>query len=270
MRRLSDITHVGRFFDLSLGSNRVAFIVPTVAGLVMLAFDPSDQRRAVSTALATFAAWAIARELDPDRPKTAAAAGVLTPIVALAIGTPAPAPLFVAMLALRVVTRSTGLAPKVTDLVLLTLGAVLIADTAWGWAASIVFAFAIVRDAALPGDPPANAGLWGLLLAVGATVRVTVAGVLGTWTSPGPTTTAVLVLGLAGAVVLLNPRPVLSLTDWTRQTLDPQRLRDATIFGLAVGVVAFAVAGAPGIVALAPLHLGYASAAAFHLRAKVR
>ncbi len=270
MRRLSDITHVGRSFDLSLGSNRVAFIAPTVAGLVMLAFDPSDQGRAVSTALATFAAWTIARELDPDRPRSAAVAAILTPLISLAIGSPAPAPLFVAMLALRVVTRSTGLAPKSTDMALLTLGAVLAADTAWGWAAGIVFAFAIVRDAALPGDPPANAGLWGLLLAVGTTVRVSVAGVLGTWTSPGPTTTVVLVLGLAGAVVLLEPRPVLSLTDWTRQSLEPQRLQEATIFGLAVGVVAFAAAGAPGIVALAPLHLSYASAAAFHLIARSR
>lgn len=270
MRRLSDITHVGRFFDLNLGSNRVAFIAPIVAGLVMLALDPSDRRRAVSTALATFAAWAIARELDPDRPRSAATASVLTPVIALAIGSPAPAPLFVAMLALRVVTRSTGLAPKATDLALLTLGAVLVADTAWGWAAGIVFAFAIVRDAALPGDPPANAGMWGLFLAVGATVRVSVADVLGTWTSPGPTTTAVLVLGLAGAIVLLEPRPVLSLTDRTRQALDPQRLREATIFGLSIGVVAFAAAGAPGIVAMAPLHLSFASAAAFHLIARTR
>lgn len=270
MRRLSDFTHVGRPFDLSLGSNRFAFIAPTVAGLVMLALDPSDQRRAVSTALATFAAWAIARELDPDRPRSAAAAAVLTPLVAVLIGSPAPAPLFVAMLILRVVTRSTGLAPKTTDMAVLTLGAVLVADTAWGWAAGIVFAFAIVRDAALPGDPPSNAGLWGLLLAVGSTLRVSVAGELGTWTSPDLTTTAVLVLGLAGAVVLLEPRPVLSLTDWTRQSLEPQRLREATTFGLAVGVLAFTVAGAPGIVAVAPLHLSYASAAAFHLIARTQ
>jgi hypothetical protein len=270
VRRLSDITHVGRFFDLSLGSNRVAFIAPAIAGLAMLVLDPSDQRRAVSTGLATFAAWAIARELDPDRPRSAAFAAVLTPFIALAIGPPAAAPLFVAMLVLRVVTRSTGLAPKVTDMAALTLGAILVADTAWGWAAGIVFAFAMVRDAALPGDPPRNAGVWGLLLAAGSTVRVSIAGVLGEWTSPDPTTTVVLVLGLAGAVILVEPRPILAMTDWTRQALDPQRLREATMFGLAVGVLGFAAAGAPGIVALAPLHLSYASAAAFQLIAKSR
>ncbi len=270
MRRLSDFTHVGRSFDLSLGSNRFAFIAPPVAGLVMLALDSSDQRRAVSTAFATFAAWAITRELDPDRPRSAAAAAVLTPLAAVAIGSPTPAPLFVTMLILRVVTRSTGFAPKVSDLAVLTLGAVLVADTAWGWAAGIVFAFAIVRDAALPGDPPATAGLWGLLVAIGVTVRVSVAGELGFWTSPDPITTAVFALGLAGAVVLLEPRSVLSLADWTRQSLEPQRLREATMFGLAVGVVAFTAAGAPGIIAVAPLHLSYASAATFHLIARSR
>ncbi|MEX1270900.1 MAG: hypothetical protein WEB55_00455, partial [Acidimicrobiia bacterium] len=175
MPRLKDITHVGRRFDPGQFSNRFGLLASIGAAGLVFALDTGDLRRAFSTGLATFAAWAIARELDPDHPLSGTVAALLVPIAVLTLGTPAPAPLFVTMLTIRIVVRTTGLAPKATDLAVLTIGAIAIADTPAGWAASVLLAFAMVRDAALPGEPPPNAGLWGAALAIGVTIRVALA-----------------------------------------------------------------------------------------------
>lgn len=262
MRRLSHITHVGRSIDLRRGSNVFAILAPLAAALVVYAVDPNDLRRAVSTGLATFAVWAIARELDPDRPRSAVLAAVAAPAAALALGTPAPAPLFLVMVTLRILVRSTGFPPKTTDLAVLVVAAVAFGDTPWGWAAGILLAFAMVRDAALPGDPPPNVGLWGAALAVGVTARVALSESLGAWEQPEPAGLVVLAAGLAGAVVVVRPIPVLAVADWTKVSLDPSRLREASLFGILAGTLSAVAAGGPGIVAIAPLLLTYAAVAA--------
>ena len=265
MRHLSDITHLGRTVDPRLASNRFALLAPIGAGLILFGLDTGDLRRAVAGALATFAAWAIARELDPDRTVSATIAAVLAPVSTAFLGAPAPAALFVAMIMLRIVTRTTGLPLKTTDLAVVTVGAAFVADTPWGWAAGILLAFAIVRDAALPGTPPSIAGVWGGLLAVGVTARVALAEGLSTWKVPDSVELVVLGLGLAGAVVTLRPIPYLSLTDWTRAHLEPQRMQEAARFGILAGVLAAVASGSPGIVATAPLLLAYAAIAGVRL-----
>lgn len=262
MRRVTDFTHLGRALDFRLGSNRFAFLAPLGAGLVAYVLDTRDLRRAAAAALATFAAWAIARELDPDRPRSASVAALLAVPATVLFGVPAPAALFVALVTTRILARSTGLAPKTTDLAVVTLGSIAVADTPWGWAAGIVLAFAVVRDATLPGAPPVNAGLWGLVLAVGVTGRVALAQGIGSWLVPDPASVFLLVVGAAAAVVVLEPLPILSLTDRTKQPLEPQRVREASIAGVVVFLLTAAAAGDAGVVAVAPLLLTYPAIAA--------
>lgn len=269
MRKLSDITHLARIIDPRHPTSRVAIVAPLGAALIVFGLDTTDIRRAVVAGISTFAAWAIARELDPDHPQSATVAAALTPIATLLLGTPAPAALFVAMLTLRTIARTTGLPPRSTDLAVITAGAVLFADTPWGWAAGILLAFAMVRDAALPGDPPLNAGLWGGVLAIGVTVRVVLADGLGEWQLPATATLLVLAVGLAAAVVVLQPTPVLSLGDWTKTPLEPQRIREAGLFGLLTAALATVAAGAPGIVAVGPLLLAFIAVAAYRLLERV-
>lgn len=265
MRRLSDITHIGRIIDPRRPASRVAILAPIGAGLIVLGFDSSDFGRAVVAGVSTFAAWAIARELDPDHPQSATIAAVLTPFGTVLLGAPALAALFVAMLTVRIVARTTGLPPRATDLAVLTAGAVLFADTPWGWAAGILLAFAMVRDAALPGEPPPNAGLWGGVLAIGVTARVALADRLGAWEVPSTSALLVFALGLAGAAIVLQPSPVLSVGDWTKIPLDPQRVREAALFGILNGVLATVAAGEAGIVAIAPLLLAFAAIAGYRV-----
>lgn len=253
MRSLSDITHVGRIVDPRHPSNLFAVFASIGAGLLMLIFGSDGFRAGFSTGAATFAAWAIARELDPDHPRSAQVAALLAPIAAFTVGVPTPAPLFVVLLTSRILVRTTGLPPKTTDLAVITVGAIAFADTPAGWAAGILLAFAMVRDAALPGAPPPNAGLWGAVLAIGVTVRVALADGLGAWDAPTTWSLVALVAGLAGAVVVVRRRPVLSVGDFTKTPLEPVRVREGALFAILTGVVAFVAAGDPGIVALSPL-----------------
>lgn len=261
MPRLKDFTHVGRIVDPRQPSNLFALLASLGSALVVFALDTTDLPRAFATGLATFAAWAIARELDPDRPRSAAVAALLVPISVLTLGAPAPAPLFVALLTVRILVRTTGLPPKTTDLAVLTIGAIAIADTPAGWAAGILLAFAMVRDAALPGEPPPNAGWWGAALAVGVTARVALVDGLGAWDTPTAVSLVAFGLGLAGAVLVLRPTLVLSLGDFTKVPLEPVRVREGALFGILTGIVAFVAAGDPGIVALSPLFGCFAAVA---------
>lgn len=269
MRSLSDITHVGRTLDPRNPTVQFALVVAGAGAVLVWLLDTDDLGRAVATGLATFAAWAIARELDPDRPRAAGAAAVLTPLVVLLVGTPAPAALFVTLFTTRVLVRTTGLPPKSTDLAVIAIGATAFAHTAWGWAAGILLAFAIVRDVALPGEPPLNAGLWGAALAVGVTARVALADQLGVWEMPSAAAWLTLVLGLVGAAVVVRPVPVLALGDFTNRPLEPGRLREGALFGILTAALSALVAGHPGIVALAPLLAVYAAVAAVRLTERV-
>jgi hypothetical protein len=71
-----DITHVGRTSIPGNPSTGSPCSLPSGAALVVFALDTGDLRRAFTTGLATFAAWAIARDLDPDRPRSATVAAL--------------------------------------------------------------------------------------------------------------------------------------------------------------------------------------------------
>lgn len=268
MRKLRDITHLGRIIDLRLTSNRILLLVPAGVALVLYGLDTSDIRRAFAGALGSAAAWMLARELDPDRPDTATLAALAAPASTLVLGTPAPAALFLTMLTARLLTRSTGLPPRTSDYAVVGLGAILVADTPWGWAAGILLAFAIVRDAALPGDPPPNAGLWGAVLAVGVTLRGAFGDRLGDWTVPDLTSLGFALLGLVGAAIVIQPIPVLSHGDWTRMPLEPRRIREAAIFAVLTAALAVLAGGQAAVVAVAPLLVTFPAVAAVRVASR--
>ncbi|MCJ7725459.1 MAG: hypothetical protein MUP76_03615, partial [Acidimicrobiia bacterium] len=75
---------IGRPIDPRYPSNRFILIVAPLAGLAWRVWKLASEGdwspavgRALVAGMATFLAWAIARELDPDRPWTAGVAAVL-------------------------------------------------------------------------------------------------------------------------------------------------------------------------------------------------
>ena len=121
MRIRSGIT---RPFDRSLASNRFVLLASpvsgAVAGLVTLAMG-DGWRAAIphgfSAGGATFLAWAIVRELHPDRPGLSVVAAMLAPL-GLVLGTPDLLASTVALLVARVVAGTTGRRLRWPDVVI--------------------------------------------------------------------------------------------------------------------------------------------------------
>lgn len=115
-----------REVNLSLPSNRLAAL--GLAGGVLAARGlGGGWREALETGGAGFAAWATARELDPDHPVTAGAALPLAVVGALLAGTPPLPGSFAPLSALRVLSATVGHRPNGLDTLALVAQAALCA-----------------------------------------------------------------------------------------------------------------------------------------------
>jgi hypothetical protein len=122
--RLQRITGLYRKVDLVYPSNRLAVLVSMVAS-ALVAIISRDMLLAFFSGATTFSAWAIGRELDPDRPRTAnlsvITVGLVLSVLAfnnrlnlqdVLLGAIVTGSM---MVMARVMTRSTGLAATVFD-----------------------------------------------------------------------------------------------------------------------------------------------------------
>jgi hypothetical protein len=242
-------THVGRVIDPRNPSNLFALAVSGAAGAAGLVLGGS-LGAGISAGLATFLAWALGRELDPDRPWTAGAAAVATGAVSLAI--PAEAgTLAVLLVAARVTLRPTGLPPTVLDLVGLTVVAGFFARSPAGWSAGMALAFALARDTTLP--PPAERTQLGF--AAAAAVLVTAVATLtdalgGPWQAPDAYEATIAALGLIAGITLPRETPR-SRCDATPAIMSDERLQWARWTVLGALVLAGVVGGGPALGATA-------------------
>lgn len=241
-------THLARPIDLRYASNRFAVAVTLAAGLA--GFVVSGPAEGLGLGLATFLAWGLGRELDPDRPLSAGVGAAVTALLGVALP-PSPAALLMLLLAARLAVRTTGLPPTPFDLAGVAVVAMVFARSPAGWAAGLAVALALVRDAALPDPAPAHHVAWGAAVAVGVTaVAVATRALSGPWETPGAVELTVGAVGLVASLVLPRESP-LSPADLTRIPLDGARLRFGR--GLVTGALALgAVAGGgPGLVGTA-------------------
>lgn len=126
--RIYQYTSIGRPLDPAWPTNRAVLILMPLAAVLGAALAWSSGAtttqvllQALEFALVLFLAWALARELDPDAPLAAfisAAAGVAAAVTVAAPGILLP---FVTLGLVRIVNRSTGLAARRTDSIVLTL-----------------------------------------------------------------------------------------------------------------------------------------------------
>lgn len=114
-------TSIARPIDPAYLTNRALLIVLPIAGLLSaglaLFFDVGDGplTAAFSGALAAFAAWALTRELAPDYNGAAFVALAFAWVANIAFGARQVLLLFVAMVLVRVINRSTGLPLRPID-----------------------------------------------------------------------------------------------------------------------------------------------------------
>jgi hypothetical protein len=230
-------------------------------------------------ALGFFLAWALARELDPDRePAAFLAAGLMLPALAAAglgwLSLPDPAALFLVLLAVRVVNRTTGLAATVPD----TLG--LLGLGLWlGYASSPAYLVAAVAalliDALLgPADrrrlilAVSAAAIGGVLIAIGDPMY-----------DPAPTSTPVQMLVSLPVLAALIPSALFavtiraagrihSLADATAEPLSPRRVRAGQLLALSTALGLTLMHGDAGLVALLPLWAAMAATGVYRIAAE--
>lgn len=239
-------THLGRPLDWSDRSNLWA-IGLTLAAAVLALFFPGDRTpmaAVVQTALSVFLVWALGRELDPDRPITATIAAVAAGAAVLISGETSVAGIAGLMLGSRILVRSTGFVPYLTDIVAVGVFVGVFARDPVTWAAGLMVAGAVAGDAFLPEPAPAR-HVW-LALAIG--VAVTLTAVLSdalprTWELPDPVT---LVYAAGGIVAgtLARALPLTSTGDGRGSSLLlPSRLRTARWLVVGAATLATLVGG---------------------------
>jgi hypothetical protein len=251
-------TGIGRPIDPRYPSNVFVVVATVVGGAIAFfpALGDGFGEAFVAGARAgggTFLGWAIARELDPDRPWSAGVAAVLG-FVASFIGDPMLAVAGVALLGSRIAVRSTGLHPLPVDLLVVLGAAAYAATRTGGLPAAVILGLFLVGDHRLPGGSRRRVAIAGFGVLGASVVTAAVAGTL----VPDPTTVAGwewLLLGVAvlGSALVLRPPIVTSGCDRAGRPLHARRLRAARI--VALGVVAGSAiwAGGAGLAAAAPV-----------------
>jgi hypothetical protein len=238
--RIYQYTSIGRPLDPAWPTNKAVLVLLPIAAVLGAALAWAEDGtlsevllRALNFALVLFVAWALARELDPDDQSAAfisLAAGVL---VAVVIDSPGVLAAFTALGLIRIVNRSTGLAARKTDSVVLVLLSVAVIY----WTRSPLFggvaALAFLLDGSLK-DPLRHQWVFALLC-LGATVVYMVDHDIGLGPPAAPDSLfewlSVLFLLMFALDVVLT-RKIRSRGDVNNRALDLSRVRGGMVVGL--------------------------------------
>jgi len=252
MRRF---THIGRPIDPAWPTNRAIAVITVLVGalsaIVLVLWGGVAIQKAAglafSSAAAVFLAWAAARELDPDhQPPAFMAAGLALVGIALTGAPPPVLPMFWLLLLLRVVNRTTGLAPRLTDLLLFVGLGVWIEATLLPFAAAATGA-ALWLNYSLDGRPSDFVPGLALALAVTSVLAVTSGHVTGR--AEPPHWWLLLAVGAASALFvasIVKLGPVISVDDEGVAPLSRGRVRAAQGLGLVTCILILSFAGKDG------------------------
>lgn len=240
--RLHKYTSIGRPLEPAYRSNKAVLILMplgAVVGVISAWMDGQTGlgllQQAIYFLLVVFGSWALARELDPDD-HTAAfismAAGVLA---ALIVSAPGILIVFVTLLLVRIVNRSTGLVARMPDSVIVLLLVFLVIYATESPFFGIVAALAFILDGSLK-EPLRHQWVFGLIC-FGATIVYMVDHDIGLTHLSAPDSLfgwLALLFLLIFALNTLLLKKVHSKGDSSGKTLDLGRVRG----GMAVGLFA--------------------------------
>ena len=172
-------SHLMRPLDMANPWNRSILFLAAAAGAVgayLTVFQDRDLLLAVEAGGATFLAWALCRELDPDRQTTAIAVALFGGTWTL-LGMDTEILPFAALLVVaRITVETTGRRSLPSDLGAVALGATLVSITPLGWVMGFGLAVAIYVDQRMADEPTRAALLAALAAAVGSSVVTSLGG----------------------------------------------------------------------------------------------
>lgn len=253
------LTALSRPIDLALPSNRFALfaaLAVTALGTIGSLSTGHDVLAAVGRGLAygvgAFLAWAIAREVAPDRTLVAKLA-VAAYLPAMLLGLPILSGLFTLLLAVRIVVRSTGLPPTRVDLGVLVLLAIVASTTSTGFIAALALAYAVHADRKLPepADDRTHEIVAVVIVAVALATTVVSGAFLTEWVGIA-FGGAVAVAAVAAAATRFRAREVRATADLTGEGLWLERLVHARRLLLVTLAVALVWGGGEAVAGLAP------------------
>ena len=148
IKELHQVTGIGRTIDLRYRSNRIV-VAGTVAAAGVAAIreylsDAPNFIDAGMVGVGAFLAWALSREIDPDRPTTATLAMVIAAALGL-VAPPAGLAAAVLMLAMRVIVGSVGTHVRLVDTLVIAGSAALAATSPAGLPVAGAAAYALLR-----------------------------------------------------------------------------------------------------------------------------
>lgn len=252
LARPVDIRHASNRFALLAAG--VGLVVGVVATLLLTDLGIlASLWRGISYGVGAFLAWAVGRELQPDVP-AAARYAVFAYAVAAWTGPPSLAAVVAALVAARIVVRTSGRPPTRWDLAAVVVVAGIAAAAPVGFVVALGLAYALYVDTRLPDPGPAG----DQHLATTATALIAVVVTLASgsfWTDwRGPDLLeAVVVLAALATIAVFRVGPVSSTGDLDRQPLRAERVAHARRLTLGVVVAAILWAGAGSVGALAPV-----------------
>lgn len=238
------ITSVGRPLDPAFPTNRAVMMLSPLAALLAagLAFLQGSGAAAAASAglsglLVTFGAWALTRELAPDDDPAAFVSAALALVALLVAGAESVLPLFAALMLVRIVNRTTGLAPRPLDAPLVAGLALWTAHSLQQPLLGAVAALAFALDAVLPGGRR-----WQLVPAVVCAAAGVALGMrdgvaLGLPAARAVTLIVVAVAGAAFLALIVLTTQVRSLGDVGENGREPQPLSLTRVrAGMAIGL----------------------------------
>ncbi len=258
---MSPVSALGRPVDLAYPTNR-AIVVLTLgvfgaAALLLLGLGAGVLESILTGALAAasvFLAWALARELDPDKEYAAFISAGLTAGTLLLLPLPDVGVALLALLLLRTVNRTSGLAAGYPDSV------IVLAVAAWPlWQGQVFAGGAVVAAFLLDGVlsrpnrkqlgfAPAAALEVGLFVAIGHGLTVDII---------GPRVNgAVILASLLFLAVIRGSRTVGATGDRTGRPLNPLRVQSAQVLALAWAFLSAVIGGEAAVIAMLPLWAG--------------
>jgi hypothetical protein len=247
-------TGLARSIDLRYASNRIAIVATAAAALIGFAAGQDQLGTAISLGGATFLAWAIGREIDPDRPLTASVAAPLAMASAWVDieggHPPALGALYVTLVATRVIVRTTGRPPTALDLALHVGLVGWLSTHSLAWVAGLALAVVVVLDTKMEPPAPQRQLWWGALLGLVATLAAGILWEPPVWQAPSVGEWIPMVVGLTGALFLLRSEHPFSVGDHGHEPLRPRRVVAGRAVVVAVAIATALIGGATGVGAL--------------------